>query len=252
MAVPLYDQLLTQAGGRTSGSPVARPMGGGGRAMQPSIPSYPSPPSVTAGATGRPSSRPAVPGVVGTPSAPAAPASSPAGPTASGTPRYRTQPQTPVPSTPITGPGPEVEAPPQTPRIRPDAPPSPPPDPMKERMRVGGGAGSGALNGVSGTVAQPTLNLNRAPSRRDYVGMLPGTGIGTPYGVATIGADGNPIIQFSSPEHEARYRNDESQYKGRFGPTPLSRFPGAPQPTIQLGRPAFNPFTGTWLTPDAQ
>ena len=231
MATPLYDQILTQAGGRTPGSPVARPTSGG-RSMQPSIPSYPSPPSSTVGVTGRPSSRPAVPGVVQAPQAPTAPASSPAGPTASGTPsgeRFLTQPEH------------RREITPQ--------PAAPPPDPMKQPMRVGGGGGSGALNGVT---QQPTLNLPRVPSRRDYVGLLPGTGIGTPYGPATVGADGDPIIQFPTPEHEARYRQDETQYAARYGPNPIAQFPGAPQPNIRLGRPAFNPFSGTWLSPSVQ
>jgi hypothetical protein len=248
MATPLYDQILTQAGGRTPGSPVARPTSGG-RSMQPSIPSYPSPPSSTVGVTGRPSSRPVVPGVVQAPQAPTAPVSSPAGPTASGTPSGgMPQPpgidpvqRVPVPSTPITGPGPE--APPEAPR----QPPPPPVDPMTQPMRVGGGGGSAALNGVT---QQPTLNLPRVPSRRDYVGLLPGMGIGTPYGPATVGADGDPIIQFPTPEHEARYRQDETQYAARYGANPISQFPGAPQPNIRLGRPAFNPFQGTWLTPN--
>jgi hypothetical protein len=202
--------------------------------MQPSIPSYPSPPSSTVGVTGRPSSRPVVPGVVQAPQAPTAPVSSPAGPTASGTPSRRgdTQPRyretIPQPTTP--------------------QPASPPPvDPMTQPMRVGGGGGSAALNGVT---QQPTLNLPRVPSRRDYVGLLPGMGIGTPYGPATVGADGDPIIQFPTPEHEARYRQDETQYASRYGANPISQFPGAPQPNIRLGRPAFNPFQRTWLTPN--
>jgi hypothetical protein len=234
MPTPLYDQLLTQAGGRTSGSPVAR-IGGGGRTMQPSIPSYPSPPSSTAGATGRPSSRPVVPVGVQAPTAPAAPVSSPAGPTPAGTPLN--------PRGPIGGGGPEGvrEPPPQVPQ------PAQPPPPPQMRYGPAGGTPTAALGNT--TPAQPTLNLNRVPSRRDYVGLLPGTAIGTPYGAASVGSDGHPVIQFSTPEHEARYRQDETQYRNRFGPTPLSAFPGAPQPIVQLGRPAWNPFTGAWTVP---
>ena len=235
MSTPLYDQILTQAGGRQPGQPVARP-NSGGRSMQPSVPSYPSPPSSTVGAVGRPSSRPIVPVGVQAPTAPTAPVSSPAGPTSAGTP---------LTSNVVLGdsksggnPGGMTtfqHPPPQEPA----QPAAPPPDPMKQQMRTGGGGAPTAA-----------LNLNRVPSRADYVGLLPGTGIGTPYGHATVGSDGNPIIQFASPQHEARYRADEIQYASKYGSNPLSQFPGAPTPNIRLGRPAFNPFSGSWLTPD--
>lgn len=240
MAVPLYDQLLTQAGGRTPGSPIARPTGGG-RAMQTSLPSYPAPPSPTVGVSGRPSSRPVVPVGVQAPSTPTAPASSPAGPTSAGTPSTQGLMGSPTTGQPPSG---------KTTFQKPGEPPAPPPDPMKERMRTGGGAGSAALNGAQ--AAPPVLNLSRVPSRADYIGMLPGTQIGTPYGPASVGADGHPVISFPSPEHEARYRADETQYASGYGPTPLSQFPGAPSPIVRLGRPAWNPFSGTWLTPNVQ
>jgi hypothetical protein len=81
------------------------------------------------------------------------------------------------------------------------------------------------------------------------VGLLPGTPISTPYGHAALGSDGNPVITFASPEHEARYRNDEANYGKQFGPTPFAGMPGAPQPEIKLGRTYYNPFSGAFLTP---
>jgi hypothetical protein len=71
----------------------------------------------------------------------------------------------------------------------------------------------------------------------------------TPYGHANLGDDGHPIITFASPEHEARYRTDEANYARRFGTTPFSGLPGAPQPDIKLGRTYYNPFSGAFLTP---
>jgi len=224
----LYNQLLTQAGGRQSGSPISRPTAGG-TAMQVSQPSYPAPPSPSAGVTGRPSSRPVVPSAPGgvqafqPPAAPVPP--SPAGPTLPGAPSPTAQPQRrQMPQ----GPQGLREAPAQT-QPQPQSSPTP-----------------AAVTTPSGGV---TLNLNRIPSRRDYVGLLPGTGISTPYGHATLGSDGHPVIQFGSPEQEARYRTDEANYGKQYGPTPFSGMPGAPQPQVRLGRTAYNPFSGAFLTP---
>jgi hypothetical protein len=202
--------------------------------MSASQPSYPAPPSVTTGAPGRPSSRPVAPGVVSAPNAPVAPVSSPAGPTPSGAPN---QGPAGAPPRPLLG---DVPTRPDTTtkvglggHNTPPAPTGPPPPAAVQQP--GGGV---------------TLQLNRIPARRDYVGLLPGTGISTPYGHATLGSDGQPVIQFASPQHEARYRQDEAGYAAKFGPTPLSGMPGAPQPNIRLGQHAYNPFTGGFLSPE--
>lgn len=228
MPLPLFEQL-TQAGGRQSGTPVNRSLNNG-VGVSPSQPSYPAPPSVTTGAPGRPSSRPAGPVGVATQTAPVAPVASPAGPTPAGP---TSQPTNQDPMQPMIDPNQPKGQPHQKQHPQPAAPSGPPPP--AATTTPGGGI---------------TLQLNRIPARRDYVGLLPGTGISTPYGHATLGADGKPVIQFPSAEHEQRYRTDTANYAKRFGPTPLSSFPGAPQPPITLGSHAYNPFTGAWLTPD--
>lgn len=96
------------------------------------------------------------------------------------------------------------------------------------------------------------LNLNRVPSRQDWVGLMPGMRVNTPYGSAQLGSDGHPVIEFASPEHEARYRNDEANYAKQYGPTPFSNMPGAPQPQVRLGRYAYNPFQGSFLVPPSE
>ena len=231
MPLPLFEQL-TQAGGRQSGTPVNRSLNNG-VGVSPSQPSYPAPPSVTTGAPGRPSSRPAGPVGVATQTAPVAPVASPAGPTPAGPTLAPHQPTTQDPMQPKVDPNQPPGHPHQHQPSQPAAPSGPPPP--AATTTPGGGI---------------TLQLNRIPARRDYVGLLPGTGISTPYGHATLGADGKPVIQFPSAEHEQRYRTDTANYAKRFGPTPLSSFPGAPQPPITLGSHAYNPFTGAWLTPD--
>lgn len=230
----LYENLLTQAGGRQSGSPVTRPTFGG--SVQPSQPNYPAPPSPPAGVTGRPSSRPVMPSppVAGPAStAPAVPDSSPAAPPTTGGPKRYGIP----------------EGNPQT--QQPVAPAAPPPDPMKQQMRTGapGGAPTAAL---SGGQAGPALTVNRVPTSSDHVGLLPGVAIRSPYGTHTMGSDGKPAVTFDSPEHEMRYKTDEANYAGQLSTGPLSGFPGAPRQPATLGRPAYDVWSGSWIQPNAQ
>lgn len=225
----LYNQLLTQAGGRNSGSPIARPTGGG-TSMQVSQPSYPSPPSSSAGPTGRPSSRPvtpSAPGVLPFPRTPAAP----------------------VPPSPADGGAPGAPSPtapaPRRMGIPTGEPGGPPAQPQPAPQPQGSLTPAATTTPGGGVV----LNLSRVPARRDWVGLPPGAAVQTPYGHANLGDDGHPIITFASPEHEARYRTDEANYARSYGPTPFAGMPGAPQPPVTLGRSAYNPFSGTWLNP---
>lgn len=229
--MPLYDNLLTQAGGRQPGGPVARPVGQSSTSLQPSRPGAPVSPSIPAGVVGRPSSRPAMPsGPVGglrNPRTPAAPEASPAAPPPAGPP---SQPAPPVadPKAPFGAP------PPATPPKGPFGQPQPQPP------------------GQAPVTNNFSVQYSRIPTRSDLAGLLPGVQVQTPYGTTAMGADGEPVHTFASPESEARYRQDEASYAARYGPTPLASFPGAPTPRVRMGRPAFNPFTGSWLSPEGQ
>lgn len=215
--MPLYDNLLTQAGGRQSNTPVAQQTGAASYRMKPSVPSAPAPPSIPAGAVGRPSSRPAQPSVpVGgapTPPTPAAPVASPAKPPSAGTPKK----------------GFGDTAPPQ------------------------GGAGGNVPQtpGMTTNNMAPGANVafSRVPTRADWAGLLPGVAVKTPYGTSTMGADGEPVHTFDSPESEARYRQDEANYAAKHTPSMLDSFPGAPKPRVKLGRPFYDVWSGSMVNP---
>lgn len=233
----MFENLLSQSGGRQSGTPFAQSIGGNSGAsfrLQPSSPAYPAPPSPSAGQPGRPSSRPAMPSapVGGFPVSrpPAAPAPSPAPTSPPGAPQPPTAPTAPKtkqPSIPDYTTSPVTTPPPQPPRTKPDGTTAP-----------------------TTPVTNAIASFNRVPTRSDMAGLMPGVEARTPYGRASLGPDGRLAHTFDSPEAEQRYNMDQASYANRFGPTPLSSFPGAPTPPITLGRPAWNPWSGTWLTPD--
>lgn len=87
----------------------------------------------------------------------------------------------------------------------------------------------------------PTLQLDRVPSRSELMGMPPGTQVQTPYG--TMDSTGKLNL---SPEGQAKYKEAVVQRRKAFGPHPFANMPGAPEMPINLGKPAFNPFSGRW------
>lgn len=92
---------------------------------------------------------------------------------------------------------------------------------------------------------QPTVAMSRVPTRAELATLPPGTIVTTPYGEMT--QDGNLI---PSPEGMAAYQQAIVSKRQKFGPHPFTHDPSAPPPPIKLGRPSFNPFTGTWTEGD--
>ena len=87
----------------------------------------------------------------------------------------------------------------------------------------------------------PTLQLGRIPSRSEMMDMPPGAKIMTPYG--EMGQDGTVT---ATPESQQAYQQAVVKKQKDFGPHPFAGDPNAPQPPARLGKPAFNPFSGTW------
>ncbi len=87
----------------------------------------------------------------------------------------------------------------------------------------------------------PQLHLDRVPSRSELMGLPPGTTVQTPYG--TMGGDGKLTL---SPEGQEKYKEAIVQRRKSFGAHPFAGMPGAPEYPIELGKPAFNLFSGQW------
>lgn len=136
-------------------------------------------------------------------------------------------------------------------------PPAPPP------MRLGPGAGGGGKPASSAPSRQlapapaqqnglpsPTpaaamplmVQMDRMPSRAELATLPSGTSVQTPFG--TVTPDGG--IAFT-PEGAQQYQAAVVQRRKSFGQHPFANDPSAPQPPVEPGRSAFNPFTGTWL-----
>lgn len=52
--------------------------------------------------------------------------------------------------------------------------------------------------------------------------------------------------QVSTPEHRAEYGRQIAARRAKIGPHPYAGDPNAPQMDIELGKPAYNAFTGQW------
>lgn len=110
---------------------------------------------------------------------------------------------------------------------------------------AGGGGGAGtppAAPAAAPPVAPLGYRLDHVPTKAERAGMPPGLQISTPYG--DIGPDGG-LVQ--TPETAAAYQGKVLEVTKQFGWHPGTTDPMAPQPTIRLGKPHYNPFTNEWV-----
>jgi hypothetical protein len=54
------------------------------------------------------------------------------------------------------------------------------------------------------------------------------------------------LRQVSTPEDRVEFGRQLAARQAKYGPTPFGGDPNAPKPIIRLGKPAYNPFTGTF------
>jgi hypothetical protein len=86
--------------------------------------------------------------------------------------------------------------------------------------------------------ATPVLLMNRLPGPGEMAGLPPGVQVRTPYG--DLDQDGNIV---KSPEYEQKQKEAIVRARQKFGPHPWNGMAGAPEPSIELGKGYFNPFT---------
>ena len=86
--------------------------------------------------------------------------------------------------------------------------------------------------------ARPSMRLNRMPKPGEMLGIPPGIDIETPYGM--LDQEGGLV---KSPEYEQKHKEAIVRARQKFGPHPWNGMAGAPEPTIELGKSHFNPFT---------
>lgn len=106
---------------------------------------------------------------------------------------------------------------------------STPGDPTKKF--AGGPVSAGAPPG-----AEPVF-MDRVPSAMERAELPQGSKVMTPFG--EIGPDGRLV---TTPETEQRYREGMVQRQKKYGATPWSNDPMAPQPEVRLGGWSFNPW----------
>ena len=162
---------------------------------------------------------------------------------------------------PAGGPAPLPSGPPQgspgmnsaMPGRKPDDPPPmmgapqmPPMMPMPQQAQVSEPSKPGVSDGDAANLeaqknvgqARPQIFLSRMPTIEDMLNAPPGHQIMTPYGPVD---DKGAVIK--TPEYEQKHKEAIVRARQKFAPPPWAGMAGAPEPTIELGKSHFNPFT---------
>lgn len=105
----------------------------------------------------------------------------------------------------------------------------------------------GDLQPGSGSSAAPTIQLSRLPSSEELAAYPPHAIVDTPYGVLEPSPDGGPRTLKMNEQGRAHYRQVKARRLRAFGERLFSNDPNAPLPPVEVGQPAYNPFTGKWV-----
>ncbi len=119
-------------------------------------------------------------------------------------------------------------------------PMAPPPfqvsEPQSDPVTEDGAADMESQKNVGG--AAPVMMMNRMPTSSDLLDIPPGVTVRTPYG--DLDQEGNIV---KTPEYEQKHKEAIVRARQKFGPHPWAGMAGVPEPTIELGKGHFNPFT---------
>ncbi len=90
-----------------------------------------------------------------------------------------------------------------------------------------------------------TVQLPYIPSTQELANLPAGSSVETPWGMVEPDETGQPRLIMNA-EGQAAYRAARTKAMSDYGGTPFSGYPGAPKPSIAVGRRNYNPFTGMW------
>lgn len=140
---------------------------------------------------------------------------------------------TPAPATPgLAAPTPAPTAPEPATAPTPSAPAAPPAQPTDFMGRV---------------FQQARMAFNKMPSRGELVGIDPSVAIDTPYGQMVTNPDTGQRELVFTPEGKVLWGQETQRLIQAYGPTPVAGLVGAPQPPVEPGRLAYNPFGVGWV-----
>lgn len=86
------------------------------------------------------------------------------------------------------------------------------------------------------------------PSRFELEQMDPNAVVDTPYGQMVTNPESGRRELVFSPEGKQAYAAEQQRIRSKFGPNPFRNLPGAPQMEVEPGKPAFDPFSGRWIS----